>query len=97
LRLLSYATPYKVHVVVLLALMIAGTWAGLVPGVIVRDLTDDVLLPKTGSLSDAMRINKLGILVVLLLGSHALGAIIGIVRGRLSAFLTGTAFRIPEC
>jgi ATP-binding cassette subfamily B protein len=88
LRLLSYATPYKVHVVVLLALMIAGTWAGLVPGVIVRDLTDDVLLPKTGSLTDAMRINKLGILVILLLGSHALGAIIGIVRGRLSAFLS---------
>ena len=88
LRLLSYASPYKMHVVVLLALMIGGTWAGLVPGVIVRDLTDDVLLPKAGTLTDAVRINKLGILVLLLLGSHALGALIGIARGRLSAFLS---------
>ena len=88
LRLLSYAAPYKMHVVVLLALMIGGTWAGLVPGVIVRDLTDDVLLPKAASLTDALRIDKLGILVLFLLGSHALGAIIGIVRGRLSAFLS---------
>ncbi|MFM7188258.1 MAG: ABC transporter ATP-binding protein [Armatimonadota bacterium] len=88
LRLLSYASPYKVHVAVLLALMIGGTWAGLVPGVIVRDLTDDVLLPKGGSLTDAVRINELGILVLLLLGSHALGALIGIARGRLSAFLS---------
>ncbi|MFY8051620.1 MAG: ABC transporter ATP-binding protein, partial [Armatimonadaceae bacterium] len=51
-------------------------------------LTDDVLLPNAGALTDAVRINKLGILVLLLLGSHALGAIIGIARGRLSAFLS---------
>lgn len=90
LRLLSYASPYRLHVAGLLVLMIAGTWAGLVPGVIVRDLTDEVLLPKGAVKSTEDRIYLLGILVLFLLGSHALGAIIGIARGRLSAFLSVT-------
>ncbi|MFM7320143.1 MAG: ABC transporter ATP-binding protein, partial [Armatimonadota bacterium] len=94
LRLLSYASPYRWHAVALLALMLAGTWASLVPGIIVRDLTDKVLLPKV-ALPDAQRLADLGWLVAGFVGSQILGTLIGIVRGRLSAFLSiNLTFRI---
>jgi hypothetical protein len=41
-RLLSYAAPFKMQAVLLVVLMFAGTAAGLVPGLIIRRLTDDV-------------------------------------------------------
>ena len=85
-RLLSYAKPYRAKAVVLLLLMFAGTWAGLVPGIVVRDLTDNVLLAQ--GLAKDQRIQSLGILVLWLLASHVVGAAIGVWRGRLSAFLS---------
>ncbi len=94
LRLLGYAAPYRWHAIALLVLMLAGTWASLVPGIIVRDLTDTVLLPKR-PLPDARRIADLGWLVAGFVGSQILGTLLGIVRGRLSAFLSiNLTFRI---
>lgn len=93
-RLLSYARPFRVHAALLLILMLAGTWASLVPGIIVRDLTDDVLSPTRPTALDA-RYARLGWLVLALLGSHVLGAALSIGRGRLSAFLSASlTFRI---
>jgi len=94
LRLLGYASPYRWHAAALLILMLAGTWASLVPGIIVRDLTDKVLLPKT-ALPDSKRLADLGWLVAAFVGSQVLGTLLGIVRGRLSAFLSiNLTFRI---
>jgi ATP-binding cassette, subfamily B, bacterial len=86
-RLLSYAAPYKFYAVVLTALMFAGTAAGLAPGYIIKLLTDDALAP-TRPLSDASRLNSLGIWVAGLILASIVGLGLGIWRGRLAAYLS---------
>ena len=88
-RLLAYASPFKMQAVLLVVLMFAGTAAGLVPGLIIRRLTDDVLIPKV-PLPDSQRAALLGWLVVILILAQLLSTGIGIWRGRLSAYLSGT-------
>ncbi len=88
-RLLSYAAPFKLQAVLLVVLMFAGTAAGLVPGLIIKRLTDDVLIPKS-PVPDSQRLAMLGWLVVIYALSHVVGSGIGMWRGRLSAYLSGT-------
>lgn len=86
-RLFTYATERRGLVVLLCALMIAGTAAGLAPGVVVRHLTDDVLAPQ-GAVSAATRLGTLPWLIGALVGSQLLAAAITIWRGRVSSFLS---------
>ncbi|MBC8102492.1 MAG: ABC transporter ATP-binding protein [Cytophagales bacterium] len=88
-RLLAYAAPLKWQAVLLVMLMFAGTAAGLVPGLIILRLTDDVLIPQT-PVSRDQRLVLLGWLVVALAVSQLLTTGIGVWRGRLSAYLSGT-------
>ena len=86
MRLFSYAAPHKWHAAALGVLMFAGTAMSLAPGVIVKNLTDGVLLA-TGKPLD-IRLALLGWLVAALLATQALGVLLTIVRGRLSAWLS---------
>ena len=88
-RLFRYALPYKWHAVLVLALLLTGTAAGLAPGKILQHLTDDVFVPRTIT-SSADRHTRLIELVALLVLTQAISAGLTIVRGRLSAFLSGT-------
>jgi ATP-binding cassette, subfamily B, bacterial len=88
-RLFSYALPYKWHAIGLVALMVAGTSLSIIPGVINKDLTDQVLAPRDLATHPmALRMSKLGLYVLQLLGASIIGLLIGIFRGRLSAFLS---------
>jgi ATP-binding cassette subfamily B protein len=86
-RLFAYAAPYKVHAIFLVFLMFAGTAATLAPGIIVRHMTDDALTATNKAAS--ARINLLAWLVAGLVVSQLLNAGLTIIRGRLSAFLSG--------
>ena len=87
LRLLSYARPFAAKAVLLTLLMFAGTAAGLVPGIIIKRLTDQVLAPTAPTTLEA-RGAALGAFVVALLGASLLGIGLGIWRGRLAAYLS---------
>ena len=87
-RLFSYAAPFKIQAAVLLALMFAGIATGLFPGIIVRHLTDDVLVP-TRPTSAEVRFSLLGIWVGWMIASRIVDAALTIFRGRLSAYLSG--------
>ncbi|MES2461008.1 MAG: hypothetical protein V4671_10520, partial [Armatimonadota bacterium] len=72
-RLLSYAAPFKLQAVLLVILMFAGTAAGLVPGLIIKRLTDDVLIPES-PVPDGQRLAMLGWLVVIYALSNVVGS-----------------------
>ncbi len=88
-RLFSYAAPYKLHAAGLVALMFAATAAGLAPGVIVKDLTDNVLAPRAPVATD-VRFTTLGWLIAALIATQLLNVGLTVLRGRLSAYLSGT-------
>ncbi len=88
-RLFQYATEKRALVVLLAVMMIAGTAAQLAPGVVVRHLTDDVLVAAPG-VSDTERLRTLPWLVAALVASQLLAAVITIFRGRLSSFLSNS-------
>ena len=89
MRLLSYAKPYAAKAALLTILMFAGTAAGLAPGIIIKNLTDNVLAPPPErNLSIDSRASELGSWVAALLISSVLGIGLGIWRGRLAAFLS---------
>jgi ATP-binding cassette, subfamily B, bacterial len=88
-RLFSYAAPFKWHAVALVLLMFAGTGLGLAPGIIVKSLTDNVLVPTQPTTLDA-RYGLLALLVLALIGTNLFNALLTVVRGRLSAYLSGT-------
>ena len=85
-RLFHYAAARKVQVAWLAVLMIAGTVAGLAPGIIVRHLTDDVLVNAHATM--AQRLGALPFLLFALVGTQLLAAGITVIRGRLSSFLS---------
>jgi ATP-binding cassette subfamily B protein len=89
-RLFSYAAPHKWKAVALVLLMFAGTAMALAPGVIVKELTDRVLLDPAPGVAGPRpdRYALLGLLVGALIGTQALGVLLTIVRGRLSAWLS---------
>jgi ATP-binding cassette, subfamily B, bacterial len=61
----------------------------MIPGIISKNLTDMVLAPtKLMTTSMDNRMHLLGVYVLQLLGASLLGLVIGILRGRLSAFLS---------
>lgn len=89
MRLLSYAKPYAAKAILLTLLMFAGTAAGLAPGIIIKNLTDNVLAPPPErNLTVDARAAELGGWVLALLVSSVLGIGLGIWRGRLAAFLS---------
>jgi ATP-binding cassette subfamily B protein len=88
-RLFQYATEKRGLVVLLAVLMIAGTAAQLAPGVVVRHLTDDVLVARPGATSQE-RLSTLPMLVFALVASQLLAAGITIIRGRLSSYLSNS-------
>ena len=87
-RLFSYAAPFKAQAALLLVLMFAGIATGLFPGIIVRHLTDDVLVPTRPTTAD-VRFSLLGIWVGWMIASRIVDAVLTIFRGRLSAYLSG--------
>lgn len=88
-RLFSYAAEFKGQAALLVFLMFAGTAASLAPGKIVQQLTDRVLVPTTPTTNE-VRFGMLGWLVLALIVTQVISAVITIVRGRLSAYLSGT-------
>jgi len=91
-RLLSYAKPYKVPAIIVTVLMIGGTALQLLPGWIVKQLTDDVLVPKVEPLA-SVRLAGLVKWVLWMIGAHVVGLLLGIVRARLTAYLSLTMTR----
>jgi ATP-binding cassette subfamily B protein len=89
-RLFSYAAPFKFHAAALVVLMFAGTFLSLLPGEIIHRLTDQVMVPVDKTTTLEARFDLLGWLVAALVGSQFLGALLTVVRGRLSAYLSGT-------
>ncbi|GAB4469169.1 MAG: ABC transporter ATP-binding protein [Armatimonadaceae bacterium] len=87
-RLLAYAAPYRTQAIFLVLLMFAGTAASLAPGIIVKQLTDRVLVPVEPT-ATAARLDLLGWLVAAYVGTQAVGVLLTILRGRLSAYLSG--------
>ncbi|WP_395146489.1 ABC transporter ATP-binding protein [Armatimonas sp.] len=91
-RLLSYAKGYKLQAAVVTTLMIAGTALQLLPGWIVKRLTDDVLVPKA-AVAAADRLHGLIYWVLVMIGATVLGLVMGIFRSRLTAYLSLTMTR----
>nr|CAA9287729.1 Efflux ABC transporter, permease/ATP-binding protein [uncultured Armatimonadetes bacterium] len=87
-RLFAYAAPHKAKAVALVLLMFAGTAMTLAPGVIIKNLTDNVLLAENRTLS--ARHLLLGLLVLAFIGTQLAGVVLTVVRGRLSAWLSQT-------
>ena len=89
-RLFSYALPYKWQAVTLVVLMFAGTGVSMIPGLITKNLTDEVLAPRGAAANVPLdfRMHLLGVFVLQLLAASLFGLIIGIFRGRLSAYLS---------
>lgn len=91
-RLFSYALPYKLQTVGVLFFLLTSTSLGLVPGLIIRHLTDDVLNPLHPVTYD-LRMHRLGILVLCLIGAQFLGLLVTVARGWLSSFLSNSVTR----
>ncbi len=91
-RLLGYARGYKWQASVVTVLMIAGTALQLLPGIIVKNLTDDVLVPKA-QIADSVRLQGLVYWVLIMIGATVLGLALGIYRARLTAYLSLTMTR----
>ncbi|WP_394795685.1 ABC transporter ATP-binding protein [Armatimonas sp.] len=91
-RLLGYAKGYKLQATIVTVLMIAGTALQLLPGWIVKRLTDDVLVPKV-AVAAADRLHGLIYWVLVMIGATVLGLVMGIFRSRLTAYLSLTMTR----
>jgi ATP-binding cassette subfamily B protein len=88
-RLLSYAAPFKLQAIVVTLLMLSGTALSLLPGIILKHITDDVLIPKVAP-PYAVRMQALGTWVLAMVGAHVLGLGLGIIRSRMTAYLSLT-------
>ncbi|WP_309718719.1 ABC transporter ATP-binding protein [Armatimonas sp.] len=91
-RLLGYAKGYKWQAIVVTVLMLAVTALQLLPGIIVKNLTDDVLVPTT-QIAAAVRTDRLIYWVLVMIGAGVLGLVMGIFRSRLTAYLSLTMTR----
>ena len=91
-RLLSYSKGYKWQAVVVTVLMISGTALQLLPGWIVKRLTDDVLVPQQ-AIAATQRLHGLIYWVLIMIGATVLGLLLGIFRSRLTAYLSLTMTR----
>ena len=88
-RLLGYAMPYKWHTLGVLVLLLAGTGFGLIPGIIIKQLTDDVFVPRNPVPHDE-RLHRLGVLIFFFVLTQFLSLIVTVGRGWLSTFLSNT-------
>jgi ATP-binding cassette, subfamily B, bacterial len=81
-RLLGYARPYRAKLLLVGALMLGATALQLLPPYLTKHLVDDVLVPRKN-------LHLLGWLVLALAVSNVLGSGLGILRGRVVAWLGG--------
>ncbi len=81
IRLLSYALPYKARVATVVVLMLAGTYVTLLPLLLAKRLTDDVLIAHKHP-------NWIGLIVAGLIGSSLLGVAVAVWRGRLVSWMS---------
>ena len=93
MRLAQYFAPYKRMALGITALMLIGTAAELVPGLLLRRMVDDVLLPgavayQTGSPAGPYLSQILMIVFGFVLARFAF-LIVSVVRGRMMAYLGG--------
>src|SRR5262249_20583652 len=80
--------PYWRQTLIVWSLMLASSLLNLVAPYLNRPLMDRVLVPRQAVLTVPQRFSWLGWLVLGLLLTQVLGQAIGIVRGRLVAFLS---------
>lgn len=85
-RIFSYLKPYKKKTLAVWALMFAGVGLSLLEPYLVKPLVDTVLASDS-ALSADRRLKLLGLFVGLMFGAAALGHGVGILRGRLVAWL----------
>ncbi len=81
LRLLSYALPYKSRVAVVVLLMLVGTFMTMLPLILAKRLTDDVLIAHRHP-------SWIGGIVLGLIGASLLGVGIAVWRGRLVVWMS---------
>jgi ATP-binding cassette subfamily B protein len=81
-RLLSYASPYRGRLTLIMVLLVSGTAIGLAPPLLTKYLVDDVLIPRKN-------VHLLLGLVAGLAGTSILSTGMEIWRGRLAAWLGG--------
>ena len=81
LRLLSYALPYKVRVITVVLLMLAGTYVTLLPLLLQKRLVDDVLISHRHP-------QWIGLIVAGLIGASLVGVVIQVWRGRLVSWMS---------
>ncbi len=86
-RLFAYAREFKVQAVVLTLLMFGAIAMDLVPGIIIKRMTDDALVPQV-AVAPNIALGRLGVLVGLLILARVVAMGLTIVRGRLSAYLS---------
>ena len=82
LRLITYLRPYWKLTAFVWIMMLAGMLLSLIPPYLTRPLMDKVLAPIQPVAPVPERLALLGWLVLGLLGAHALGQAIGILRAR---------------
>src|SRR5205823_3591065 len=87
-RILVYLRPYWRQTVTVWVLMVVSTLLTLIPPLLNKPLMDVVLAPKHNVLPVADRLHWLGWLALGLLMVQAIIQAVGIVRGRLVAFLS---------
>jgi len=80
-RFWKYVKPHWAKFVVISAIILVGMVVSLVPPLLVRTLIDDVLIPKGSK-------EKLVVLVGMLAGVYISQSILGIIRGRMAAWLS---------
>jgi ATP-binding cassette subfamily B protein len=88
-RLLSYGIAYKWQTLTVLVLLLAGTGLSLVPGIIIKNLTDQVFWPRE-AVPTGERMHRLGVLVAWLVVTQFLGLLVGVARGWISSFLSNS-------
>ncbi len=81
MRLLGYALPYRVQVIIISLLMVAGTELGLAQPEFQRVLTDRVLIPR-------QHLSWIGLFVLGVIGTSLVSVGLSIWRGRLAAWLS---------
>ena len=81
LRLLSYALPYKVRVLTVVLLMLAGTYLTILPLLLQKRLIDNVLVVHHHP-------EQIGVIVLELIGASLLGVGITVWRGRLVTWMS---------
>ncbi len=84
MRIIGYARRHRTTALLIVLLMVSGTALAFAPPVIVREIIDRVLVSGAGR-AVTNPTDRLFLLVALLLATHAVGALLRIMHGRLAA------------